>query len=75
MADCHTFPDMSSDVAVRTTVYLSQSLRERIAEAATARRLSQAQLIRMWLERAVGQERREPNGGFLTQGDLEGPNW
>ena len=77
MAPCHTFVAMTIDRMTRTTVYLPDRLRARIGDAAAARRVTQAQLIRAWLERAVGDERRDPAGGFLAESSagVAGPDW
>ncbi len=52
----------------KTTVYLSAELRSAIKVAARRRGVSEAEVIRESIRRAVGAERPRPHGGLFASG-------
>ena len=52
----------------KTTVYLPAELKKAVSRAARARGISQAEVIRQSVERAVGQDRPRPRGALFSGG-------
>ncbi|MGH2500309.1 MAG: CopG family transcriptional regulator [Candidatus Limnocylindria bacterium] len=54
---------------LKTTVYLTERLKRRLADTARRRRLSEAQLIREGIERVVNEPIRRPTFPLFSSGD------
>jgi Arc/MetJ-type ribon-helix-helix transcriptional regulator len=52
----------------KTTVYLPTELKSAIVRAARRRRVSEAEVIRDSIRRAMGDERPRPRGGLFASG-------
>jgi hypothetical protein len=52
---------------IRTTVFLTRELRERLAGYARERGMREAHVIRLGVEAVVGRPRAHPEGGFLFE--------
>jgi len=52
----------------KTTVYLSLELKTAIKRAALRRGVSEAEVIRESIQRAVGDDRPRPRGGLFASG-------
>lgn len=52
----------------KTTIYLPADLRDAIKRVAAQRGVSEAEVIRESLRVAVGADRPQPRGGFLSSG-------
>ena len=52
----------------KTTVYLPAHLKQAVSRAARTRGISEAEVIRQSLERAVGRDRPRPRGALFAGG-------